>query len=216
MKYYIGQLIGSKYGRLTILGEYQPGVSKKKSSNGKAKSATVLCKCDCGTIKRITLMSVIKGSTTSCGCLLRAPIASDGKRIFRKLKRKRNDYNVIESIAKDIFSKRMKDNPGDLSFEDFYFLSQQPCYYCGSGPVNEHRKYGNKNTEYTDGYVFKYNGLDRINSEIGYSVDNVVPCCKWCNFMKNTQSTQELFERIVKIILNHKEHFSKLGISLSK
>lgn len=53
----------------------------------------------------------------------------------------------------------------DLSEERCEELFNQPCYYCG--------------------YISRtLNGIDRVNSDIGYSEDNVVACCKACNMMK--------------------------------
>lgn len=51
-----------------------------------------------------------------------------------------------------------------LTKDDFSDLWQNPCYYCGG--------------------EIKTIGLDRINNEIGYTRENVVPCCIRCNKMK--------------------------------
>ncbi len=42
-------------------------------------------------------------------------------------------------------------------------------------------------------------GLDRIDSNIGYLLSNVVPCCKICNVMKNNLETPEFLAHIEKI-----------------
>ena len=39
-------------------------------------------------------------------------------------------------------------------------------------------------------------GLDRIDSSIGYESNNVVPCCKVCNRMKDVLSTDEFLAAI--------------------
>jgi hypothetical protein len=36
--------------------------------------------------------------------------------------------------------------------------------------------------------AFKYSGIDRIDSNLGYSRDNCVPCCKRCNLAKRKMS----------------------------
>ena len=38
---------------------------------------------------------------------------------------------------------------------------------------------------------FVYNGIDRIDSKIGYLPNNVTPCCKWCNKAKSNTPHDE-------------------------
>ena len=47
--------------------------------------------------------------------------------------------------------------------------------------------------------VVKANGLDRIDSSKGYSSENTVPCCKYCNTAKNTMSVNEFMEWVKRI-----------------
>ena len=47
-----------------------------------------------------------------------------------------------------------------------------------------------------------YNGIDRLNPENGYSIENCVPCCSTCNYMKHTQQTSDFLEHVKKIY-NH-------------
>lgn len=63
-------------------------------------------------------------------------------------------------------------NEGNIPIEQFYSLSQLPCQYCGDLNTNKF-------------FNFAYNGLDRIDSSMGHMMNNVVPCCKQCNFAKS-------------------------------
>ena len=65
----------------------------------------------------------------------------------------------------------------NLSFEDFKRLVALNCCYCGE----------------------KVTGLDRIDSNKGYTLDNVAPCCKYCNIMKNDLTLEQFYDRISKI-----------------
>lgn len=60
----------------------------------------------------------------------------------------------------------------NLTPDEFKFLISQPCHYCGGNSKNKFAK-------------SKGNGVDRKNSSIGYIIDNCVPCCSTCNFIKN-------------------------------
>jgi len=48
----------------------------------------------------------------------------------------------------------------------------------------------------TDAHV---NGLDRINSTKGYSIDNVKSCCGECNYMKKTYILDELLDHLYAV-----------------
>jgi hypothetical protein len=52
------------------------------------------------------------------------------------------------------------------------------------------------------GEHLSFNGIDRINSAHGYVPGNVVPCCKVCNFMKQSLTQSEFIDNI-RLILKH-------------
>lgn len=66
------------------------------------------------------------------------------------------------------------------------------CYYCGE-PIAD--------------------GVDRIDSSKGYIENNVVPCCKICNIMKNKFSINIFFDKINKI---YNKFFIKSSTTISK
>lgn len=70
----------------------------------------------------------------------------------------------------------------DISYELFVDLIHDNCFYCGQS-ANEKR-----------------NGVDRIDNTLGYSKENVVPCCFKCNQLKGKLSVNEFLSHIVKIL----------------
>ena len=46
-------------------------------------------------------------------------------------------------------------------------------------------------------------GLDRIDSDLGYQLGNIVPCCGVCNMMKNNLSYDEFFKKVYQIVENN-------------
>ncbi len=90
-------------------------------------------------------------------------------------------------FVRDIF-RTIRHKTTDLSLEEFHHLSQLPCHYCNRPPFNRHGS-------------FLYSGLDRIDSFRRYLKDNVVPCCKNCNFAKGNQSLQQFSEWIERLRL---------------
>jgi len=69
----------------------------------------------------------------------------------------------------------------ELTKEEFEKLVLQPCYYCG---------------ESKEGEVI---GVDRLDSLMKYTINNCVPCCKTCNFMKGTLSMSRFIQHSHKI-----------------
>jgi hypothetical protein len=70
----------------------------------------------------------------------------------------------------------------DISEELFDTITGCPCYTCGKISTKEHQ-----------------NGLDRIDSSIGYTENNVYSCCGNCNFMKNNYSYKIFIDKCVLI-----------------
>jgi hypothetical protein len=87
--------------------------------------------------------------------------------------------------ARTIYRK-IKWKTTDLSFEQFYSLTKNQCYYCDGNYSNSYGK-------------FDYNGLDRVNSDLPYLHSNLVPCCKYCNFAKGKLSLQQFDEWIARL-----------------
>lgn len=50
-------------------------------------------------------------------------------------------------------------------------------------------------------YVF--NGLDRVDNKVGYTLDNVVPACKICNHAKVDMSYDEFMEWVARVASFH-------------
>jgi len=77
-----------------------------------------------------------------------------------------------------------------LSEEDYISIASRPCYYCGS----DIRGLGI--------------GLDRINNDkaIGYTKDNVLPCCVTCNKIRGTHLTVEETKVAMAAVLEFRKH----------
>lgn len=89
----------------------------------------------------------------------------------------------------------------NLTIEQFESIVRSPCSYCNS--FNEERVIG----------------IDRINSNKGYVIDNVVPCCSVCNIMKSDLTKEEFFEKIVEIYkhsIENKEDEKNINILIEE
>lgn len=122
---------------------------------------------------------------------------------FRKITNRKNDPRITS--AKKVHRDNHYKKKG-LSFELFLELSQKPCFYCGTekcshfNTFESQRKSGVKVSDYAvQNGNFYYNGIDKINHEEIYREDNIVTCCKKCNWMKQRLFQNEFLEHI-KII----------------
>lgn len=91
------------------------------------------------------------------------------------------DYKYRAEVSKNIL--------WNLSPQQFLYLVKQPCHYCGTLP----------STRTKGEYQSEVNGIDRIDSSQGYSIDNCVPCCTMCNYMKLDYSKNEFLYHVEKI-----------------
>ncbi len=154
-------LIGLRFGSLLVL-------RKERDS---CEKPIWLCKCDCGKEKMASYSALINGLIKSCGCIWRL---SEGEAAFHRI------YTKMKKGA-----LRRNINWG-LTLEEIRPLITTRCFYCGQEPKQgQGLDYKNYNGN------FLYNGLDRKNSSLGYTIENVVPCCKTCNFSKRLMSVEE-------------------------
>lgn len=179
-------MIGSTIGRWNIL-----GVTKNS-----AGSYLFLARCECGTEKHTRALHVLSGRSKSCGCY-----AFEGK-AHRKPAGHAGLTSVLIGYKKNAESRGYSFN---LSREHFTTISQMNCFYCGTEPANKCAPYASSykksllGQEAKEHASFTYNGIDRRNNNLGYSLDNCVACCKICNFAKNTMSENEFISWINKV-----------------
>ena len=178
-KIYFTDLISKRFGRWIVL---------QKATNSKSGLRRWLCKCDCGIEREVLEPSLIKGSSTSCGCYQREA-SRNGNKIEEGLATKRHIYSVYKrgAIKRDLLF--------ELSFDQFLDLSQKNCWYCGLEPTNLKHSY-------FDNGDFTYQGIDRIDNTKGYTIENCVPCCIMCNRSKLNCS----YEDFVAWILRSADH----------
>jgi hypothetical protein len=179
-------ITGMKFGKLTAI---RFVFSKKTGKSG--KNAYWECKCDCGNVHIGTGYNLRSGQLISCGCAYQ----DMGQRMVKpnNTSPKNNLYNL--------YIQRCKGRREfSLSKEQLFALVVNPCYYCGIDfSINKKTKYGQ----------FKCNGLDRINNLNGYTMDNVLPCCHYCNAIRMDVLTVEE----TKAVVNHIKIIRGISIS---
>jgi len=74
-----------------------------------------------------------------------------------------------------------------LSFEEYQNIARNPCYYCGK--VNEIRQ---------------FHGIDRMDNTNNYTIENCVPCCSICNYMKGELHHDIFIKHVEHVLTNLK------------
>lgn len=185
-------LKGKVFGRLTVL-----SLHPERGRRGQLKWN---CQCSCGNKHIVTGESLRSGKSKSCGCLLRECRFAKNDNTDRTVALLKIQYSPINKRH-----RKINDSNPIIPFHIFRTLSFSNCFYCGARPNSrqedvryENRRGERKKLNITDTVIF-INGIDRIDSRKGYSVGNVVSCCRLCNTAKNSLSQSEFKKMITKI-----------------
>ena len=155
--------VGKVFGRLTV----------KSFEKNRWNQTVANCLCSCGKTSKPNISNLASGETKSCGCLR---LSSDftGKRLVSSIK------TTYKARAKKIGISFNLDHPTVKR------LVLSNCVYCGVEPYRAWSLVTKGGVE-----SLKCNGIDRVNNELGYELNNVVPCCPRCNYAKRDMSFQE-------------------------
>lgn len=92
-----------------------------------------------------------------------------------KVDKRNHQLKIINTPKKryDLYKAHAKARglPFLITFEEFLTFWQKPCYYSG--------------------HAIATIGIDRIDNKKGYELNNIVSCCKVCNFMKGALSHED-------------------------
>lgn len=181
--------VGHQFGQLTVIAL----APSTKSPNGTWRTK-YLCRCQCGTEKVLAGRNLSGKQIKSCGCLK--------KRGWNRLPDGESAFNEVFYGFRQ--NAKERNFVWALDKRDVRIIIRQNCGYCGAPPSNL------RNVKTSTGSIC-YNGLDRIDSTIGYTNDNVTPCCNVCNWMKSNTSVDKFVSHIQSIY----NHFNKLQILIN-
>jgi len=162
-------LSGLKYHKWTVL----------RKSEKQKRMTLYWCRCECGTEKNVVGATLKNGTSRDCGCGRK----EIGRQRFSEPPQEASKRFLLRSYLR---SSAKKGHIWDIPDDDFFRLVQQNCYYCGAPPAQIRRR----KDSVQNGY-FLYNGIDRSNNDVGYTIDNCVPCCARCNYAKRASSQED-------------------------
>lgn len=88
-------------------------------------------------------------------------------------------YNIKNSALR-------REIPLTISDEEIEKIILNNCFYCNKFDIDD-----------------KLNGIDRMNNQVGYTIENSVSCCKKCNIMKVCLDSKTFVERCKLLASNH-------------
>lgn len=151
------------------------------------RRAYYVCLCVCGNKTTIEGNKLSSSLTKSCGCSRRKSYQARGLKTKLELGLA-NARKVIHYYKRNAKRRNIE---FELTEEQCLTLFKQDCHYCKTPPFNI---LSTKNPG-----DFTYNGIDRKDNSIHYTIDNCVPCCKYCNFMKNNLTLEVFIAQVSKI-----------------
>lgn len=177
-------LVGLKFKKLLVL---------KRISSNRNGSVTWECICDCGnkTIYSTSHLTRSKSPVVSCGCFRKA--SGNQHKDFKGHGEipKRWWYSRIERELK--CSKKRKSLESSLTIEqawDLFLKQNKKCSLSGLELIISN------NTQINTA------SIDRIDSSIGYVIDNIQWVHKHINFMKRTYSQEHFISMCKKVAAN--------------
>jgi hypothetical protein len=157
-------------------------------------------KCDCGNESTSRWFQVKNKKLDHCGCLTFKRVVAGHKT---------HENRIISAVADLLQNYKKNANYRDLEFsltrDQFHWLTQQECFFCGVLPENKRKS--RPRLYVGEQETFVHNGIDRWHSYLGYTVQNCVPCCKTCNYAKRSMSGEDFIKWIVRIA-NHAKNIS--------
>lgn len=175
---------GDVFGKLTVI--LEPYLKMQ----GKTRRFFTEVQCTCGN-KQIV----------SCSKLRCADYKQCSDCSFKARSEKAVQVSQFEQIFRRLVLERCKKHNIEVTItvNDYENLSKQNCFYCNDAPKKVNRFANRKYVNTEDLYV---NGVDRLDSKIGYIFENCVPCCTSCNYAKHTLTYDEFMDKILKIYKN--------------
>lgn len=162
-----------KYAYLTLL--------RPSRSGGKGVGAVWTARCDCGVEREVIARRVVAGQIKSCGkCQFSLGIRSTGPARSSSIPRELRTIYLREM--------RRAGKGWSLSLEQLSEIVRKPCHYCGDQSGRSR----------TSGRML-YNRLVRVDSSLGCTPANVIPCCIPCREMRGALKHQEFLDHIARI-----------------
>lgn len=90
----------------------------------------------------------------------------------------------------------------ELTEEQFSRLTQADCFYCGRKPTQVLSAKNGMKQGYSLNGDYTHNGIDRMDNDQGYTLENSIACCKISNRAKQAMDMDD-FIAWIQDLVNH-------------
>lgn len=183
--------IGKKFGKVEII-SFSHSEKRDKSNR---EYYFYNYKCDCGSIGVTGKHTILSAKSYSCKQCRGINLG-----IRNKVTSVKYD-DPIEAKCAIVYSNyksraKLKGWEILLNFEQFKDFVTKNCHYCGIEPIMCRSDRAKSRKGISRIY---FNGIDRLDSLKGYTVENSVSCCEDCNLAKRNLSKEQFLELIKRI-----------------
>jgi hypothetical protein len=154
------------------------------------------CLCDCGNIKHISTYELRKGVTKSCGCYKSEFCSTGNWKGFEKI-----SSTYFSSIKRGALNRGLEFSITIEEIWNLYIKQNKLCCLSGEEIVFYERK-SNRNTQTAS--------LDRIDSNKGYTINNIQWVHKNINMMKQELSDSKFLEWCDKVSNFNRRLFNEI------
>lgn len=186
----VNDLTGKRFGMLTV---------ETMTSERHHAGVVFLCRCDCGNLVKMTSRHLTRkaGPTTHCGCMGigrgNKPRPGMGGVTNTIRVTKNNPLIAFRALQGNYrVSASSRGYKWELTEQQFLDLATGNCHYCGVEPYQVFVR---------EPHLFTYNGVDRIDSSLGYHPDNCVSCCGQCNVAKKERTLADFLAWIDRVYM---------------
>lgn len=188
---------GTKFGSWTVLREGP--TAEMISRSGSPIQRRFHCRCSCGTKKLIGLNTLRAGTSTKCkSCAATLQPRSKRERFSIMTQEEASFRAVRRTYFRTARERGLLCTLTAVEMRQFFAGN---CDYCGSLPSNRQTPATTSGRLYP-GPAFVYNGIDRVNNNLGYVEGNCVSCCVDCNRAKRRMSKEEFLLWLRRLALH--------------
>ncbi len=194
------------HNRVEMIGKIYNSWKVLEHSHTNGKIAYYKCEClECSSTHIVDGRNIRSGLSKRCtSCGLKATNKSQAG----TKKSKKTSVEIAEQylMHQKMKSARSRGHAWALTLENFKDLIYKDCDYCGEAPcttVNPTKGMALQQSRATECFI-TYNGIDRVDSNLGYVENNVVTCCQQCNRAK-LDYTKEKFIAWARKLVKHQD-----------
>ena len=107
---------------------------------------------------------------------------------LKKYARSQIEYTLAYRFEMGKRTTKSKNRSWTITFDDWKRIIEQGCHYCSCSLMN-----------------IRGWSLDRIDNTRGYDIDNILPCCGWCDRLRSDVLTVEETKIAVRAILDYRK-----------